>query len=405
MPIDRIETIESFALRFPRDSEAVRGTAGSPTRLTASTFDYRWSETNSTLYSVHFEAALVKVTLASGLVGWGEPQAPLVPEVACLIAERLLRPAIEGLAFDGSTGAIRSLRQRMYSTMRVRGQTGGFMLDAMAGVDIALWDLAGKIRGLAVADLLSPGRTKSRIPCYLSGLSGMDNAARVAQAKDAWSAGFRIYKIFHDRTEEALFDLLTQLREALGPDAGLAVDALWRLDGDTAVEFGKRLDTLGALWLECPLPPESATAHSELAHRIRTPIALGESYRSRLEMAPFLSANCVQWLQPDLGRWGLTEAFDIASEVPESVRVVPHISIAMGPQIAAALQFSAACPNVELAEYNPVVCSVANRYLKRPLSIHSAEYVVPVGPGLGVEIDESALAAALNSTDVAGSRD
>ncbi len=397
MPLDRIESIEAFPVRLPRDTEAVRGTAGSPTQLATGKFDYRWSETNGTLYSVHFEAALVKVTLSSGLVGWGEAQAPLVPEVVCLIVDGLLRPAIEGCEFDGTSEAVRSLRQRMYASMRVRGQTGGFMLDAIAGVDIALWDLAGRMGGQPVAELVGRGGTKDRIPCYLSGLSGRNNDERVASASDAWNAGFRVFKLFHDRTEDELFDLLRRLRDLFGDDVSLAVDALWRLDGDRAAAFGGRLDAAGALWLECPLPPESASAHAELAGRIRTPIALGESYRSRHEMAPFLSGGCVGWLQPDLGRWGLTEAVGLAREAPADVPVVPHISIAMGPQIAAALHFAAACPNVAMAEYNPAVFSVANGFLKRPLEVRDAAYVMPVGPGLGIEVDEGALAAALGA--------
>ena len=147
MPVDRIESIEAFSIRLPRDAAAVRGTAGSPTELAATGFDYQWSETNGALYSVNFEAALVKVTLESGLTGWGEPQAPLAPDVACLIAEQLLRPALQGQKFDGTPERVALLRQRMYSTMRVRGQTGGFMLDAIAGVDIALWDLAVRLAG------------------------------------------------------------------------------------------------------------------------------------------------------------------------------------------------------------------------------------------------------------------
>ena len=124
MSVDRIASIEAFSIRLPRDAAEVTGTAGSPTELAAGRFDYRWSETNGTLYSVNFEAVLVKVTLESGLAGWGEAQAPLAPDVACLIIEQLLRPAVEGQDFDGSPDAVRSLRNRMYSTMRVRGQTG-----------------------------------------------------------------------------------------------------------------------------------------------------------------------------------------------------------------------------------------------------------------------------------------
>ena len=391
MSVDRIESIEAFSISLPRDTAAVTGTAGSPTALAAGRFDYRWSETNNALYSVNFEAVLVKVTLMSGMTGWGEAQAPLAPDVTCLIIEQLLRPAVEGQEFDASLSALEALRERMYSTMRIRGQTGGFMLDAIAGVDIALWDLAGKARSKPVADLLGPSSTSSGVPCYLSGLPGLTNDDRVARAREAWRAGFRIFKLFHDRTEEELFDLFDRLRTALGPEASIAVDALWRLDQGSAGEFGRRLDERGALWLECPLPPESPHDHAKLAAEIQTPIALGESYRSRHELAPFLAHRCAQWLQPDLGRWGITEAVALARDTASSVQIVPHISIAMGPQIAAALHFSVSSSNVKLAEYNPVVFSVANQFLGQPLAVDGAEYLLPTGPGLGVDLDESAV--------------
>lgn len=400
MSVDRIESIEAFSISLPRDTAAVTGTAGSPTALAASRFDYRWSETNNALYSVNFEAVLVKVTLTSGLAGWGEAQAPLAPDVACLIIHQLLRPAVVGQEFDGSPTTVESLRERMYSTMRIRGQTGGFMLDAIAGVDIALWDLAGKACSTPVADLLASSGTPRRVPCYLSGLPGPTNSDRVERAREAWNAGFRIFKLFHDRTDDELFDLLDRLRGTLGPEASIAVDALWRLDGSTAGDFGRRLDKRDALWLECPLPPESPTDHARLAAEIRTPIALGESYRSRHELAPFLACRCAQWLQPDLGRWGITEAARLARDTSSSVQIVPHISIAMGPQIAAALHFSVSASSVKLAEYNPAVFSVANRFLGQPLAVEGAQYSLPTGPGLGIDLDESAVrAVARTATD------
>lgn len=389
---DCIAAVEAFSIRLARDTDAARGTAGSPTALAGGAFDYRWSETCPALYSDRFEAALVRVGLESGLVGWGEAQAPLAPGVACLIVEELLRPAIVGEAFEPTARRIAALRERMYATMRVRGQTGGFMLDAMAAVDLALWDLAGKATGRPVAELIGGGSHRRRIPAYLSGLGGGPNPERVARAREAWTRGFRTFKLFHDRDAADLCRLLDGLREALGPEAEIAVDALWRLDAATAAEFGRQLDHRRALWLECPLWPESVLAHAELAAAIRTPLALGESYRSRREMRPFLQRRCLGWLQPDLGRWGLTEAVRLAAGLDPNLRIAPHISIAMGPQIAAALHFAAGTPTVRLAEYNPTVLTVANRFLVRPLEVDGAEYVVPEGPGLGVSVDERALA-------------
>ena len=393
MALDRIATIETFSIRLPRDAAAVTGTAGSPSKLARGQFDYRWSATNKVLYSVNFEAALVKVTLESGRAGWGEAQAPLAPDVACLIVDQLLRPAVEGAEFDASPERIAELRARMYSTMRVRGQSGGFMLDAMAGVDLALWDVAGKMRGLPVGDLLNPHGTRRKLPCYLSGLSGSSDEERVEVAREAWSKGFRVFKLFYDRSEAELFELMDRLQDALGPAASIAVDALWRLDDSTAVRFGRKLDARRALWLECPLLPESPRAHARLAAQIRTPIALGESYRSRGEMAPFLESGCVQWLQPDLGRWGITEAVALSSGPGSQLEIAPHISIAMGPQIAAALHFASASRNVRLTEYNPAVFSVANQFIAEPLMTEGPAYRIPKGVGLGVQMREAAVRA------------
>ena len=107
-----------------------------------------------------------------------------------------------------------------------------------------------------------------------------------------------------------------------------------------------------------------------------------------------------RWLQPDIGRWGITEAAGLARDIGSSARIVPHIAIAMGPQIAAALQYAASSNNIGLAEYNPAVFSVANRYLDQPLEVYGAEYLVPSGPGLGVEVDEFAVRTVARKVNV-----
>ena len=183
--------------REPHHHRAARGTAGSPTAVCGAG-DYRWSTAYPTLYSVHFETTLVRVELDGGLVGWGEAQAPLVPEVPALLVDRLLRPALEGLDFDGGPERIGELYDRMYAAMRVRGHGGGFMLDAIAGVDIALWDLAGQIAGVPVCDLISAGARRS-VPAYLSGTVGSTVPEQAAFAARHADEGLTVVKLYHDR--------------------------------------------------------------------------------------------------------------------------------------------------------------------------------------------------------------
>jgi galactonate dehydratase len=334
------------------------------------------------LYPVNFESALVRVTLESGLAGWGEAQAPLAPEVACTIVEKLLCPALVGEEFDGARETIERLWMRMYSTMRVRGQTGGFMLDAISGVDLALWDLAGKLAGLPVSRLLAGEKAKCSVPAYLSGLAGHNPEERFQYAR-----GFRKIKLYYEGDWESLLGTIDELREGLGEATEVAVDALWHLDPERAVEMAAGLDARDAMWLECPFPPEDPGAHAALARSIRTPLALGESYRTCHELAPFFRERAMGYVQPDLGRAGITEGLRIARMAAEhGVPVVPHVSIALGPQIAAAIHFSAAAGNCGLCEYNPRILEVANRYLEEPVRMEAESYAVPERPGLGVTL-------------------
>jgi galactonate dehydratase len=365
----KISLIESFPIRLPRDLAGATGTAGSPTVLDGTEGNYRWSRTYPALYSVCFETALVRVTLEDGTVGWGEAQAPLAPEVACTIIDRLLAPVLTGLEFDGSVARIEQLWATMYSTMRVRGQTGGFMMDAISGIDIALWDLAGKLAGKSVSELLGAGT--SSIPAYLSGLPPAGGA----------DEEFRVVKLYHNGGEAELLRSIDSLKDRFD----IAVDALWRFEPDSAAAFGRELDARNVLWFECPLPPEDPQAHAAIARRFRTPIALGESYRTHFELASFMREGAMKILQPDIGRTGITEGLRIARAAASyGIAVIPHVSIAMGPQVAAAIHFAAAA-GCNLLEYNPSVLEMANRHLRVPIEMRGARYVVPREPGLGVE--------------------
>ena len=191
----------------------------------------------SRLYAVHFETALVRVTLDDGRVGWGEAQAPLAPEVACTIVERLLRPVLLDADFDGILETIQTSWDRMYATMRVRGQTGGFMLDAISGVDLALWDLAGKIQDQPVSALIPGSLNRTHVRAYHSGVPGESVAQRIEYASARRAEGFGDFKLFYDSGREEFLHLLSELRGALGPAHGLGGRCTLALDAGGCGRF------------------------------------------------------------------------------------------------------------------------------------------------------------------------
>jgi galactonate dehydratase len=383
----KISRVTAYAIKIPRDQATARGTAGSPAPLTEGASDYRFAATYQTLYSSKIETTLVKIETDVGLVGWGEAQAPLAPEVVRTIIETLLAPPLIGQ----DPMAHERLWARMYAGMRARGHTGSFMLDAIAGVDTALWDLRGKALNVRVCDLLG-GPFVDELPAYISGLAGADEQARLAQAAEYNRRGFNAFKVFMDGEPEAALRLLDGLRAQLGPAAKLMLDALWRCSPAEAAQFGRELDARRATWFEAPLAPEDVAGHARLAASVATAIAIGESYRTRWELRPFFEAGAVEVLQPDIGRTGVTEGMKLAALAESyNVPIALHVSIGLGVQIAAALHVAASIPNLLFVECNPQVWQVADTLLTSSLPVGWGAVGIPRGVGLGVEIDEEKL--------------
>jgi len=334
------------------------------------------------------ETLLARVTTDSGLTGWGESQALAAPEVAGAIIHSILKPALKGKEFGGTGLEIETLRDAMCDQMRVSGQTGGFMLDAIAAVDIALWDLAGKIHRAPIAALISGRAARPKLATYVDYLEGDTRAERLERARTCRRAGSRRFKIFHNASQRELFECYDALAAICGPE-NIAVDAQWRLDPKTAPAFGAEMDRRGALWLECPFLPQDVAHHAALAARIRTPLAIGESYRTHFEMAPFFRAGAMRIVQPDLGRCGITEALRIARAAERAgMEVVPHLAPALGPLLFATLQFAAATPNCRMVPHTPGLVETAGEYSTTPVVFRNGHYTVPTAPGLGIDMAE-----------------
>ncbi|MCY4540052.1 MAG: mandelate racemase/muconate lactonizing enzyme family protein [Chloroflexi bacterium] len=378
----RISKIEVMPLRIKRD-EAYLGSLPD----SASPGAYFLRPPYRALYSAYFETAFVKISTDEGLIGWGEALAPVAPETVGVIVEQLLAPALMGRdPLDGNV-----LWNVMYDLMRERGYYGGFMLDAISACDTALWDLRGKILSQPVYQLLG-GAYRDSVPCYVSGLPKPTAAERVELALSFVDEGFDAFKLAAGHGVRADTQSVKALREALGDEATLLLDAHWVYRLDDAVRLGKNLEELDAGFFEAPINPEDIASHAQLASAIAIPVAIGETERSRYQFRPWLTQKAADILQPDVGRAGISEVFKIASMAETfNVRMAPHLSVGLGICIAATLHVAAAIPNLYLLEYQPPVFEVANMLLTEALTCADGRYELPRGVGLGVELDEKRL--------------
>ena len=336
------------------------------------------------LYSAYFETAFVKVTTDEGVIGWGEALAPVAPEVVQVIIEQLLAPALMGR--DPLQGNVHW--NVMYDLMRERGYYGGFMLDAISACDIALWDLRGKILQQPVYQLLG-GAFRENIPCYVSGLPKPTAEERVELALQFVDRGFDAFKLAAGHGVRADTASVRALRDALGEDATVLLDAHWVYSLDDAVQLGNNLTDLGVGFFEAPINPEDIESHAQLAKAVAVPVAIGETERTRYQFRPWLTQQAADILQPDVGRAGISEVIKIANMAEAfNVRMAPHLSVGLGVCIAASIQVAAAIPNLYLLEYQPPVFEIANAFLKSPLVCERGNYEIPHGAGLGIEVDE-----------------
>jgi D-galactarolactone cycloisomerase len=377
----QITSVQTFCLKL---SSADPYLGSAPADSGASTYFVRppWRS----LYSHGYETLLVRLETDDGQVGWGEALAPVAPEVPRAVIDRLLAPRLIG-ADPSAPGPVSA---RLAGLMRERGHLVGHQADALAACDIALWDLAGKIAGLPIAQLVG-GAFRSAVPVYVSGLSRPTDEERARLAADWVRQGFgRIKLALGNGVEQdlATFDAIA----AAAPDLAIGVDAHWAYTLPEAERLGLELDRRRAWFLEAPLAPEDVRGHRSLAGRIVTPVAVGEALRNRFEFADWLGRRALDLCQPDVARTGITEALEVASLAAAAhLRVAPHHSVGLGVALAAGLQFAAAIENLEVFEFQPTTLPHANRILADPVQLDGSSFRLPDGPGLGIAVDEQAV--------------
>lgn len=334
------------------------------------------------LYSQHTEAMIVRVETDEGIIGWGEGQAPVGPEVLQKIVERVIGPAVLGC----DPLAINVRFQEMYNTLRVRGQTSGYQLDAIAAIDTALWDIRGQVQGQSISEALG-GRFRDRLPAYVSGLRAPTGEERVEEAVEWTQQGMGL-KPFIGFGYAADAAEMAAIRQAIGDEPRLFSDALWRYAFPEAVRVGRMLEANGVEFFEAPMVPEDIEGHSKLARELDVALAVGEPLRTRFEFLNWFKAQAIDICQPDLMRNGISETYKIALLAEAyNIPVALHTGAVTAVGMAATWQTAAALPNFYIQEFQPRMFTAFNPWLEEPLRLEKGEIVVPSGPGLGIRLN------------------
>ena len=344
----------------------------------------------------------VKIATDAGIVGWGEAytQADRDKQVESHIHQ--LSRYLDGRDPFHIRHLLHVIRED-FATKR-----GGMDLHcAVSGIEIALWDIVGKALGRPIYDLLG-GPVRPRLKLYANGWSGGAKTPEEhgeAALKLVEERGFRALKFdpfpgpWREYPERAALDeavsVVAAIRDAVGPDVELLVEVHRRLSPMAAIDVAKRLEPLRPYWFEEPCPPDDVAAIKEVKEKTTIPVVTGEAMYTLSEFRDVCGTRAADIINPDIcntgGIWEITKIAAMAQA--HYIGISPHGWNSTGVGCAAAVQAAAGMPNFLIYEYMVGVEAASREVTTGYLEPEDGYIELPTGPGLGVGVDESALAA------------
>lgn len=340
-------------------------------------------------------SCLVEIETEDGTIGWGECFGPARLNAAVVGAFRMHLIGADSMATD-------LIWQTLYNKFRDQGQKG-LVVTAISGVDIALWDIKGKRLGLPVHQLLG-GPLRKDLPAYATGTyrtregDPLEYVVRemVGYRDEGFTAGK--IKIGFDVAGDAA--LIRRVREAVGPDFGLMLDANHGYDAIEAVQLGRTVADLNIGWFEEPVVPDDLDSYRDVKAGQPIPVAGGECEFTRWGFRNVLVGRAMDIIQPDTcATGGISEAKKIADMATAfGIRYVPHVW-GTGIGLAAALQLLAVIPDSPprhrsrepWLEFDRSEHPFRQAVLVEPIVHVDGRVAVPHAPGLGIEIDRDAV--------------
>jgi D-galactarolactone cycloisomerase len=342
-------------------------------------------------------ALVVEVRTDEGITGWGDCYGPAA--VCKAIVDTLLKPSVVGKdPFD-----VEVIWEALYNKVKDYGLTG-MTISGISGVDIALWDIIGKACKQPIHKLIG-GSFRPRVEAYATGLyfKNMDrlNEEAAEEARGYAEQGFRSIKMkIGLGSLKKDLDRVAAVRDAIGPEIRLMVDANHCFNVPQAINIGRELEQLDVYWFEEPISPEDREGYVEVSRRLDMAVAGGENEFTKFGFRDIIDRRAMDIVQPDVcAAGGITECKKIAALAQAaSIQCIPHAwGTAIG--LAATIHFVASLPECPpclvpispILEYEQTFNPFRDELSRVRLSHQKGFVDVPTGPGLGIDINREIL--------------
>lgn len=323
---------------------------------------------------------LVRVQTGAGMVGWGEAFGYAVWPATRAVIETLLARLAVGRDERDIAGLLDDIQRKLH----LLGRTGP-VIYALSGLEIALWDIAGKAAGKPLCELLG-GARRSRLPAYASLTRYGDRALVAKNAVAAKARGFKAIKLHEIDVEQ-----VRVAREAVGPDIKLMMDTNCPWTPQQALAVARQVRAHDLYWLEEPVwPPEDYRGLARVRWQAGIPIAAGENAVGYVDFERMFDAGAVDIAQPSVTKiGGVSELMRIAGLAQQrGVTLMPH-SPYFGPGLLATLHIAAVLAAETLIEYS--YADLGASPLGEAIAVNGGQIAVPQGVGLGRDPDQQVI--------------
>ncbi|HYE90349.1 MAG TPA: mandelate racemase/muconate lactonizing enzyme family protein [Terriglobales bacterium] len=346
-----------------------------------------------------FNTCLVEIDTDTGLTGLGEAKVGVGNLGNYAAVVELIRtdigPAVVGrdprditaiwdALYSGSRAHYGAREGRLFPTVGRRGIT----VAAISGIDIALWDLAGQALGVPVWQLLG-GKYRSAVPAYASGgwapVGGIGK--QLAQYVERGHRAVKMRVGLQDRSVDDSAARVREVRDTLGPDVAIMVDAHGTWSVRDALRFARKVEDCDLAWIEEPVSADNIAGLAEVRRATDIPIATGENAQTRFEFRDLIAAGAVDILQPDIAiAGGLTECQRIcALASAHELTVAPHL---WGSAIlfAAGLHLCVSTPQAVTVEFSRGENPLLHELVEPAFDLVDGHVPAPAKPGLGLTL-------------------